>query len=248
MISIVPFEIIAYSMKRPGEELNYVLIEFLKLPRMLRLARFRKRASHKGGANLLRMFWLALIFIYIAHIVACLWWLIGRAGLPGVDVGVDAHSETWILRMEARDEILLLARNGSISSSVDFALWSSREAQSLIPPQYLTSMYWALTALLKTPSIGPDTPLEKVFSTVVTSKPALPYLPRAHRAHIPLPSLLTSPPPPPDPVQSSVSSSSPFSSVIQSRYSKQSATPTKRVVGSSPTSQISSAQRSSRGH
>ena len=54
-----------------------------------------------------------MLFIFLAHLVACLWWSIGRMGLPGADVGADDHSTSWILRMEARDRTQLLARNAT---------------------------------------------------------------------------------------------------------------------------------------
>ena len=197
LFSILPLELFANLIT--GDEADRLIVaDFLKLPRMLRLARFRRRADQtKGGANLLRMVILCVLFLFLAHLVACLWWAIGRMGLPGVDAGVDGHSTAWILRMEARDGTLLLARNetaealfvallddgtnvgvgGNDAADLASAIrtddghlepWHAPRAQTLIPGQYLTSLYWALTALLKTPSIGPDTPLEKLFATAVT--------------------------------------------------------------------------------
>ena len=152
---------------------------------MLRLARFRKQLDKMSGASLLRMLWLCVSFLFVSHLVACCWWAIGRLGIAGV--GVDAHSSSWITRSGMR-----LQRDGG-----------------MVREQYLTSLYWALTALLKTPSIGdfirtharnhaylqssftsffshhippspfpshssyytytgPDTPLEKTFTFVIT--------------------------------------------------------------------------------
>ena len=194
LFSILPLELFA-NLVRDDEATRILVADFLKLPRMLRLARFRKRASDqtKSGANLLRMVILCVLFIFLAHLVACLWWSIGRMGLPGADVGTDDHSTSWILRMEARDRTQLLARNATAEGAFLAILadddagdaaalaeamrgsdggaleaWHADGAQALIPGQYLTSLYWALNALLKTPSIGPDTPLEKSFVTIVT--------------------------------------------------------------------------------
>lgn len=162
LLSILPFELFALASSTSADA---AFVEILKLPRMLRLARFRKRMDQKSGANLFRMLWLCVLFIFLAHLVACTWWGIGRAGLPGVDFGVDAHSRSWILRLEERDATQLLA-----PTSGGRLLWHTGAAQAMIPHQYLASLYWALTALLKTPSIGPDTPLEKVLATIVTSR------------------------------------------------------------------------------
>ena len=157
LLSILPLEVFAYVTPGVSADQQQLVADFLKLPRMLRLARFRKRvASSSGqGANLLRMVELCVLFIFIAHIVACIWWAIGRMGLPDTVAFHDDYSRSWILRMEERDSAVLIVPGAP-------------NDQGRIPVQYLTALYWALTALLKTPSIGPDTPLEKGFTFFVT--------------------------------------------------------------------------------
>lgn len=156
LLSILPLEVFALLIR--SESTQAVVADLLKLPRMLRLARFRKRVDMMSGANVTRMIWLTILFLFTAHLVACTWWGIGRLGLPsdqgGLEIGVDDHSTSWILR----------AQQGTSSS-----LWPhNAPPNSRFGQQYITSFYWALTALLKTPSVTPDTPLEKLFTTVVT--------------------------------------------------------------------------------
>ena len=155
LLSILPLEVFAYVLSSDPDA-QYLIADFLRLPRMLRLARFRKRvaSAQTAGANARRMIWLCVLFVFIAHIVACCWWAIGRLGLPQ-NLGTDRHSRSWILRMEEQGTVQLIDPFNPFD-------------QSRIPTQYLTSLYWALTCLLKSPSIGPDTEIEKVFTTVVT--------------------------------------------------------------------------------
>lgn len=151
LLSILPLELFAvvYNAYSTGDRMDAaVLSNFLKLPRMLRLARFRKRMASRSGANLFRMLWLCLLFVFSAHLVACAWWAIGRLGAD-LEWGTDGHSTSWIIR----------AGLNSTAATTDRRLFGQ---------QYVTALYWALTALLKTPSVGPDTPLEKIFATAVT--------------------------------------------------------------------------------
>ena len=151
LISVIPFDQLAPYIAQNDDDVAFVSA-VLRLPVMLRLARFRKRVDRLSGANLGRLVWLFVLFVFIAHLVACTWWAIGRVGLQGWD---DEHSSSWISRMELRH------------SNLGTQLLPEGEL-NLLAQQYFTALYWSCTALLKTPSIGPDTVLEKVFTIAVT--------------------------------------------------------------------------------
>ena len=184
LFSILPLELFA-NLVRDDEATRILVADFLKLPRMRLRASGSAPPTRPTGANLLRMVILCVLFIF-AHLVAPL--VVDRPdSLPGADVGTTTI-DVVDLRMEARDRTQLLARNATAEGAFlailadddagDAALAGVRGSDggaerggrraSAHPGRYLTSLYWALNALLKTPSIGPDTPLEKSFVTIVT--------------------------------------------------------------------------------
>ena len=89
----------------------------------------------------------------------------GGVGLPEEDASVLRHNWRYVWCDAAADATRrrLGGGGGSGSLSADFKLWGSAAVGYSLPQMYLSSMYWSLTMLMKTPYIGPDTLLEKVF-------------------------------------------------------------------------------------
>ena len=124
-------------------------VGMVKLPRLLRLVRLFKKLDVVAAANALRIAALMVMFCLIAHWFACLWWLIGLAEYhEALDAPVNSqglsHGVSWLQRVPGEQ----LHNDTSFSH------------------QYLSSMYWSLTTLMKTPWVGPDTVLEKIFASL----------------------------------------------------------------------------------
>jgi CRP-like cAMP-binding protein len=133
LLATFPFEI--FFIGSADSDTLFVL-DILKAPRLLRIARFLKRADKLQGANSLRMLWLFMLFLFLSHATACIWWAIGKSG------PVDVYSTSWIERASTSD------------------LEDASLAQ-----KYASSLYWSLTTQLKgKPWVDPDTCLEKVFT------------------------------------------------------------------------------------
>ena len=100
--------------------------------------------------------WLQMIgFIMVAHWVACVWWLIGEAQYaqprPVLHDGRRRHSRrSWLMRVPL----------GSTPIDVNTAITPFEQ-------QYMSSLYWSLTTLMKTPWVGPDTVTEKVYASAM---------------------------------------------------------------------------------
>ena len=133
------------------------VIKLLKAFRLLRLVRFRKELDKLSGANILRTIVSLSVFLPVAHWLACIWWAIGKwvffhdeddaldAGIIGPVVCDGVRPCSWLRRTPTGGAKL-------DPRTTPFA------------QQYLTSLYWSLTTLMKTPSVGPDRLTEKIFA------------------------------------------------------------------------------------
>jgi len=125
------------------------LIAIIRVPRLLRLLRLRdKLFSFSARLKLARVFIQMFFFILVAHWAACLWWMIGVESI-GRNQVADRSGTSWLRRVPPGST--------QLSMNTNTTQWSQ---------QYLSSMYWSLTTLMKTPWIGPDTVLEKVFCCI----------------------------------------------------------------------------------
>ena len=125
------------------------VIKLLKALRLLRLVRFRKELDRLSGAALLRVAVALSIFLLVAHWVACVWWAVGTFGFyedGGFNTSAVNCDRTkpcsWFRRVPQGQM--------QLSPNVEFG------------QQYVSSFYWSLTTLMKTPWIGPDTIFEKI--------------------------------------------------------------------------------------
>ncbi|KAL1496257.1 hypothetical protein AB1Y20_016220 [Prymnesium parvum] len=133
----------------------------LKVVRFLRLIRILKELRHRmgRGAYFKRVLRLVTYFFFFAHWVGCLWWMIGSkettaavnrlvaSGRPA-----SSYSDSWLQRIPKMNW------NGQ---GIAYPL----DLQSPFLQQYLSSLYWAFTALVKVPWVAPHTVLEKAFGS-----------------------------------------------------------------------------------
>lgn len=156
VLAFFPFEVPFLILKSSGALTEGTfptgVFGMLKLPRLFRLARVFKMLDVVAAGNVFRIVGLMVFFCLIAHWVACIWWVIG-----------------WAEFMDDRNE----QRNTSSLSPMRHGIsWLSRVPgesltnSSRFEHQYLSSMYWSLTTLMKTPWVGPDTVGEKMFASL----------------------------------------------------------------------------------
>ena len=170
-LAVFPFELVVVggacgSSDESGEGDQVAIISLLKALRLLRLLRFRKEIDKLGGANVLRTVVSLSAFLLVAHWMACLWWFIGRVtydsdaarAVDGIVVCNGTHPCSWLRRMPT----------GAAKLSPD-------TSETRFEQQYLSSLYWSLTTLMKSPAIGPDGIPEKVFASLAIALGAIFY-------------------------------------------------------------------------
>ena len=158
-LAVFPFDIIATGgwdcgVSGQADDAYTSVTKMLKALRLLRLVRFRKELERLSGANALRVFVSLFIFVLVAHWLACIWWAVGVfefnndeevARAAAVPVVCDhSHPCSWLRRIP----------DGELLSP-----------DSSFEVQYVSSFFWSLTTLMKTPWVGPDTVAEKVIGT-----------------------------------------------------------------------------------
>mmetsp|Transcript_5676 Transcript_5676/g.15074 ORF Transcript_5676/g.15074 Transcript_5676/m.15074 type:complete len:595 (-) Transcript_5676:173-1957(-) len=140
LLAVLPFDLILQIFLAGSGDDFGTLFGMFKLPRLLRLMRVFKKLDVVAAANALRIVALMVMFCLIAHWFACIWWLIGWA-----EFTYDLSSgDSWLERIPGQ----------ALSNT------------SAFEHQYLSSMYWSLTTLMKTPWVGPDTVYEKMFASL----------------------------------------------------------------------------------
>ena len=158
-LAVFPFDIIVSggwdcgTASEADEDAYTSVTKLLKALRLLRLVRFRKELDRLSGANLLRVVASLSFFVLVAHWLACIWWALGyleykqdERRAAGTHVLCDStHPCSWIRRIPDDGEKL--------------------SPESSFAQQYVSSFYWSLTTLMKTPWIGPDTIAEKTVAT-----------------------------------------------------------------------------------
>ena len=141
LIASFPYELFFLA---TGESMEIDIFGVFKMPRLLRLPRAFRRLEQMSSAAIFRVMRLMGAFMMFAHWVACIWWMIGKAAYE-VD---DPHGTSWLRRLPYG------------STALD-----TNTTVSPFDQQYLSSLYWSLTTLMKTPWVGPDTVAEKVYAS-----------------------------------------------------------------------------------
>jgi len=109
----------------------------------------------------LRIAKLIFQFFVVAHVNACIWWWVGKSYfIFNFDTDPSQNSTTpWMLRMESLGYQQLYPDEERAKMYGD-----NMTSYEVI---YLTTLYWSLLMLLKSPHIDPDHILEKLFACVV---------------------------------------------------------------------------------
>lgn len=144
LVSFLPFEIVGLAEDPPRLRLP------LKVIRLLRLTKVIKEVNVHN--NVVRVSQMLSLFLVFAHIVGSIWWSLGVASFNCVTAIGRPTGTSWVVRA------------GVVDGCDDSAVPTNSTELGL---EYMSSLYWSLTTLIKTPWVHPDTILEKVFASVI---------------------------------------------------------------------------------
>ena len=153
VVATVPFELLGFCFP------PHVLRPEFKVIRLLRLTKVLKQINvHNNVVRVSQMLWLFLVF---AHIVGSLWWSIGVATFNRITAFGRPTGTSWVTRAGV-DTVCedAYSPNGNGTTIRDCNA-------SPLGLEYMSSLYWSLTTLIKTPWVHPDTILEKVWASII---------------------------------------------------------------------------------
>ena len=168
----------------------------LRLIRMLRLKRVVLMLDSLKGGITLRFFQLLFWWFLVTHWTACIWWSVGTLEFNNAVTrerdGNGNHTGTsWLVRIPPKGteasgfdpgvftqcvyscmatctndctRIMCMANTTCDDNNLDPDL--SVRIPEEVWRQWLSSLYWALTMLMKMPNVSPDTTLEKFIASM----------------------------------------------------------------------------------
>jgi len=148
VVSFIPFEIIGLVSHKPR------LIIPLKLFRLFRLTKVVKEVNVHN--NVVRVSQMLSLFLVFAHIVGSIWWSLGVASFNCVTAIGRPTGTSWVVRSG-----VVVGCGDSVRAA------NATDDGEGLGLEYMSSLYWSLTTLIKTPWVHPDTILEKVFASVI---------------------------------------------------------------------------------
>jgi len=156
-----------------------------KMPRLFRLFRLMKKFDQFASARAFRVINVLVLFLLGAHWVGCLWWFVGYnwSGQAG-----------WQFQPRIVNLLLEVDSDEVERTYYEAGLYHNKTALSCIMPGavvlphmdcgvlfeqlptifeislarcYLTSVYWSLTMVMKSPWFAPGTPSEQVYASLI---------------------------------------------------------------------------------
>ena len=148
LVATLPYHLVGAIVTVGQSDSNRVLIVGLcKIPVCSRLLRLSHKLDELTSVGYFRVVLQMFGFMMVAHWVACLWWMIGESHYA-VEESDGQTFTSWLRRVP----------HGSTELFPDVS-------KTPFAQQYMSSMYWSLTTLMKTPWVGPDTVAEKVYAS-----------------------------------------------------------------------------------
>merc|ERR1711871_75447 len=93
-----PFELVCYLL---GIDVSLSVLGLLKMPRLLRLGRLLKKLQKSKNALFVALFTLIFFFVLAAHIVACIYYLIGK-----LQEGGPNDEQMWINHYKVSESVM----------------------------------------------------------------------------------------------------------------------------------------------
>ena len=152
VVANTPWELFALAAGHPTASPVFAAWRLFRLLRFIRLRKLHPSFIVDVDNSALRRF--VNYYPLIIHWVACIWYFIGISGISDGYVGKTDQlgGTSWILR----------PTKGALNL---------QDADTFMA--YISSLYWAASALMKTPNIAPSTTTEKVFACEIIALGAL---------------------------------------------------------------------------
>ena len=174
LLATIPFDLFAGSSKSTSA------LGMAKMPRMLRLFRLLKKLDMLTAARATRMLSVVIFFLVFTHCIACFWWMVGvsmaEKGWQFQDeiVPLLVQDIDWQTSLEAQQSLsaepTMVAeamRPGWLPSQYNATqLLEMYETEVGLGKVYMTSLYWALTMVMKSPWLPPQSSGEQAFACV----------------------------------------------------------------------------------
>ncbi len=152
-------------------------IALAKMPRLLRLSRLLKKLDKFTSARAMRVVSVLIFFLMFTHFVGCFWWLIGVSqGEHGWQFQPDVvplllQDVSW----EGEARLQVVPVHGEHPDTPDWlpgyynhsALLEVYEEKVGVGKAYITSLYWALTMVMKSPWLPPQSTGEQAFASMI---------------------------------------------------------------------------------
>ncbi len=146
---------------------NSTWLSFAKIGRLFRLSRVAKKFDQLTSIHAVRVGNFLVLLLLCTHMMACVWWSVGWS--VSNDRGWQFESKVATVLLEADvfelDDPLLT--EASVHGDLAFNSTRLRERLDQVPLQkkYLTSLYWALTMVMKSPWLSPSIASEQIYAS-----------------------------------------------------------------------------------
>ena len=150
----------------PSRDLDTAaVLSFAKLGRIFRVGRLVKKLDKFTAARFVRVANVLIFILLTTNALACIWWRIGYDTPEFRGWQFRPHAAATLLQynpMDADDELLVLP-TGMLNKTRLYELFQTEVGMD---KKYLTSLYWALTVVMKSPWLPPEMASEQVFSAI----------------------------------------------------------------------------------
>lgn len=167
-----------------GDTDENLILSMAKVPRLLRISRLLKKLEVLTTARAMRMVSVMVIFLSFTHFVGCFWWLVGRLMgpqgwqfqpdiVPLLLQDIDWTDADVSGRLATLEDVLL--RPSADGDAPDWlptqynasAVLEVYQQHVGVAKCYVTSLYWALTMVMKSPWLPPRSTGEQIFACII---------------------------------------------------------------------------------
>jgi len=150
LLAAIPFDWI------PSQSLEAVeALSIAKLGRLFRLGRFIKKMDQFTAARAIRVVNLLILVLLCTHFFACIWWKVGwdTPGMQGWQF--DVKTASVLLESDITEQPSSATGMDFFYEDEAFNRTQLRERldEVSIAKKYITSLYWALTMVMKSPCV-----------------------------------------------------------------------------------------------
>ena len=162
LIAAIPFDWLPDQSVRNSAWLN-----FMKLGRLFRLSRVVKAFNQLTSAHVVRVGNFLVLLLLCTHAMACLWWRVGWGISNNRGWQFDDRAAKVLLEVDELEHDTACLDYSSAQDNIVCNSTQLRERINMVPlyKKYLTSLYWALTMVMKSPWLPPSIAGEQFYAS-----------------------------------------------------------------------------------